>query len=106
MAATDSTRQLLRAVARLTGDPGRDVRHGVLFRIEVKSSDSKRCAITVQVNDHRSRPSKASLNDVADRFRVSRKEIGTILDSWNDKDLRRHLASFSAEELKPPAHGR
>lgn len=103
MATTDSTRQLLQAVARLTGDPGRKVRHGILFRVEVESSDGAACAVTIQVNDHRNQPSKATLNDIADRLRVSRKEIGNVLASWNERTLSAHLSKCTAEELKPPA---
>jgi hypothetical protein len=106
MAAADNTRQLLRAVARLTSDPGRNVRHGVLFRIEVESKDGHRCAVTLQVNDHRDRPSKAALNDLADRFRLAREQIAEVLESWSHNDLREHLSGLSADELKPPAHGR
>ena len=105
-AAAASTRQLLSAVARLTGDPGRKVRHGSLFRIEVESSDGVRCAITVQVNDHRDRPSKAALRDIADRLRIDRNEIANALSSWDEKELRKHLTAFTAEQLKPPVHGR
>jgi hypothetical protein len=105
-AAAQSTRRLLSAVARLTGDPGRSVRHGALFRVEVKSSDEQQCAVTLQVNDHRDRPSKAALNDIAARLRVDRKELDTVLDSWSKDDLVKHLRTFTAEQLKPPAHGR
>jgi hypothetical protein len=104
-AAAASTRRLLSAVARLTGDPGRSVRHGSLFRIEVESSDGKTCAVTVQVNDHRERPSKAALNDIADRLRVERKEIASVLDKWGEAELREHLGKLTAEELRQPAHG-
>jgi hypothetical protein len=105
-AAAASTRQLLSAVARLTGDPGRKVRHGSLFRIEADSSDGKRCAITVQVNDHRDRPSKAALRDIADRLRIDRSDIADALESWDAEDLRKHLGKFTAAQLKPPVHGR
>ena len=105
-AAAQSTRRLLSAVARLTGDPGRSVRHGSLFRIEVESSDGQRCAVTVQVNDHRDQPSKAALNDLAARLRIDRKELDSVLDSWGNAKLSEHLSKFTAEELKPPAHGR
>jgi hypothetical protein len=90
----------------LTGDPGRSVRHGSLFRIEVESSDGKPCAVTVQVNDHREQPSKAALNDIADRLRIDRKEIEKALDGWGEAELREHLSRFSADDLRQPAHGR
>lgn len=105
-AAAASTRRLLSAVARLTGDPGRSVRHGSLFRIEVESKDGKLCAITVQVNDHRERPSKAALKDIATRFRIDPKDIAEALDNWGQAELRQHLSKLSSDELRQPAHGR
>lgn len=105
-AAASSTRGLLSAVARLTGDPGRSVRHGRLFRIEVESCDGDRCAVTIQVNDHRDTPSRASLNDIADRLRIDRKEIATVLDSWDKAQLSEHLAKCTTERLRQPVHGR
>lgn len=105
-AAAQSTRRLLSAIARLTGDPGRNARHGSLFRIEVESSDGQQSAVTVQVNDHRDRPSKAALNDIAARFRLDRENLDEVLDSWSKDQLAEHLGQFTAKELKPPAHGR
>jgi hypothetical protein len=77
-----------------------------MFRIEVTSSDGRACAVTLQVSDHRSDPSSRTLNDIADRLRIPRAEIVDVLTDWTADDLRRHLESLTAEELRSPAFRR
>jgi len=105
VAAANDTKQLLTAVARLTGDPGRKVRHGKLFRAEVTSSDGKPCARTVQVNTGRNPPPKASMTDIARRLIVDPAGLPNVLDNWSADDLEQHLSQYTEAELKPPGLG-
>lgn len=62
MGSSLNTKQLLSAVARLTGPAVRKATHGHIFRIEVESSDGKRCAVSVgPISDHRKEPSSATI---------------------------------------------
>lgn len=74
-----------------------------MFRVTATSSDGRECAVTLQVSDHRPEASRAILNDIADRLRVDRDDIETVLATWTENDLARHLSTFTADELRPPA---
>jgi hypothetical protein len=95
----DSSEQLRAAVHRLASE-SRKVTHGELFRVVVTSRDGRRSAVTVQVDTHRKVPSKAAINDVADRLRVPRSQIDDVLDNWSAEQLAAHLASLTHEELR------
>lgn len=106
MGASLSSRQLVSALTRLTGKPIRKGRHGQMFRIKVASCDGEVCAVAIgPISEHRKEPSKATLNMVADRLRVDRSEVVDVLCDWSSRQLRDHLASKSADELRPPARG-
>lgn len=97
-----STKQLLRALSRLTGDPGKHRNENWAYRIKVRSSDGVECAVTLSANGHRREPSLAALNDIADRIHIDRKRILNVLADWREADLRRHLGTFTEAQLKPP----
>lgn len=59
--------------------------------------------MNLDVIHHRSDVSRANLNELADRLRVPRSDIDTILRDWRESDVRDHLSTFTAPELKPPA---
>jgi hypothetical protein len=99
-----STRELLAALARLTGDSGTPRRHNVVFRILVTSSDGVVVSVNLDANPHRTEASRANLNDLADRMRIERADIGKVLEGWSEATLRQHLAGFTGDELKPPAY--
>jgi len=100
--AVRSTKQLIAAVSRLTGDPGTSVRHGKIFRVVVRSRDGVRCGVPVQVDDHPGEPRPYALNQIADGLLVPRAEIQTVLETWTREQLVRHLEQFTQKELKPP----
>jgi hypothetical protein len=75
------------------------VTHGELFRLVVTSRDAQRCAVTVQVDTHRKVPSKAAINDVADRLRVPRQQIDHVLKDWSAAQLAEYLSSLTREQL-------
>jgi hypothetical protein len=102
MAAPLPTAAVVSAVARVTGDPGRDVKHGKRFRIEVTSSDGHKMGVSVQVDDHPAETRPYVLNQIADTWNVSRDEIRDVLDSWGSEELREHLQKFPKAELMPP----
>ncbi len=95
------TRQLLASIARITGDPGKPVKHGRIFRVEAVSKDGKRCAVPIRVDDHPGEPRPYALNQIADSLRVGRSELLEILETWTPERLKEHLATFTQDELKP-----
>jgi hypothetical protein len=77
-----------------------------MFRIKVASRDGEDCAVAIgPISEHRKEPSGATMNMVADRLRVDRSEVVDVLRGWSPRQLRAHLASKSADELRPPARG-
>jgi len=76
-----------------------------MFRAKVKARDGRDCSVTVQVSTHRSkgRVSGAILGDIAQRLRIPRDQIETVLNEWTSSALLEHLASHTSDELKPPA---
>lgn len=60
-------------------------------------------AVTVQVDDHPRETRPYVLRDIADRLRVPRQQIAEVLGEWTADQLREHLESLPAAELKPPA---
>lgn len=106
MGASFTSRQLLAALTRLTGKPVRKGRHGQMFRIKVVLRDGEECAVAIgPISEHRKEPSRATMNMVADRLRVDRRDIVGVLRDWSPRQLRAHLKSKSAGELRPPARG-
>lgn len=95
------TRQLLASIARITGDPGKPVRHGRIFRVEVVSKDGERCGVPIQVDDHPGEPRPYVLNQIADTLRIKRDKLLEALETWTPEQLTRHLEGFTQEELKP-----
>lgn len=69
------TWQLLASIARITGDPGKPVRHGQIFRVEVVSKDGERCGVPIQVDDHPGEPRPYVLNQIADTLRIERGKL-------------------------------
>lgn len=63
------------------------------------SHDDQRCALTVQVDTHRKVPSKAAINDVADRLRVPRDQIDEVLEDWTARQLVEYLSGLTHEQL-------
>lgn len=98
-----TSKQALKSFSRL-GGTARRVRHGVLVRIPCTSRDGRACVVTIQIDDHRSQPLKAALRDWAARLRVSPGDLVRVLDEWTPAQMADHLAQFTAEELRPPAH--
>jgi hypothetical protein len=106
LGASLTSKKLVAALTRLTGKPIRKGRHGQMFRIRVVSRDGKQCAVAIgPISEHRKEPSKATLNMVADRLRIDRAELTSVLREWSADQLHGHLAGKSADELKPPARG-
>jgi hypothetical protein len=70
----------------------------------VTSSDGKRCAVPVQVSSHRQkgRVTRSVLNNIAACLLIDRDKLVDALDTWTHDELRAHLESHTAEELKPP----
>lgn len=95
----DSSQKLFAALSRLIGEPTRQVRHGALFRVKIVSADGKPYAATVQVDTHRKVPTKAAINDVADRLRLPRSVIDDVLAEWTSTRLIEHLSSLTHDEL-------
>lgn len=56
----------------------------------------------LSANGHRPEASQAALNDTADRIHVARKDIQKVLATWKEVELRAHLSTFTAAQLKPP----
>jgi hypothetical protein len=100
-ARISDSRSLLAAVARLTGDRGKGVKHGKIYRVEVVSKDGKRCGVPVQVDDHPGEPRPYVLNQIADSLLIEHKQIGAVLESWTAEQLSEHLSGFTQEELRP-----
>ena len=71
-----------------------------MFRLPVTSSDGAGYAVTLQVDTHRKRPSKAALNDLADRLRLSRTQIDVVLADWTRAQLLNHLGSLTIDQLR------
>lgn len=63
------------------------------------SVDGHQYAATVQVDTHRKVPSKAAMNDLADRWRLPRDTIESVLESWTGDQLKAHLSALTHEEL-------
>lgn len=95
------TRQLLASLARVTGDPGKPVRHGRIFRVEVVSKDGKRCGVPIRVDDHPGEPRPYALNQIADSLCIERSKLLEMLETWTPEQLGQHLTGFTQEELKP-----
>jgi hypothetical protein len=95
------TDQLLSDVARLTGVNGSDVKHGKIFRLVVTSSDGEQCGLPIRVDGHRRETLPYAVNQIADSLLVDRKEIHDVLASGTEAQLRRHLSSYTQEQLKP-----
>jgi hypothetical protein len=78
-----------------------------MFRIAVTSADGKRYAATVQVDTHRKVPSRAAINDLADRWRLPRDQIDGVLEDWAPERLTQHLSTLSHAELcsRDPVEG-
>jgi hypothetical protein len=74
-----------------------------MFRLPVTSRDGTRYAVTLQVDTHRKVPSKAALNDLADRLRLPRAQIDTVLADWTRAQLLDHLGSLTIDELRSRA---
>ena len=102
MAAVIRTAWLSSAVARVTGDSGRRVNEGMRYRVDVQSADGHRCGISVQIDTHRKEALPYAFNQIADRWRVERAELRSILDSWSHEQLVKHLSQFTKAQLMPP----
>jgi hypothetical protein len=74
-----------------------------MFRLPVTSRDGTRYTVTLQVDTHRKCPSKAALNDLADRMRLPRAQIDTVLADWTAAQLLAHLGSLTIDELRSRA---
>lgn len=55
------------------------------------------------LDTHRKRPSIAAMNDLADRLRVPRDEIDSVLADWTSDRLRAHLSGLTKDELRSRA---
>lgn len=102
MAAVVKTAWIASAVARLTGDQGRTVTHGKRYRLLITTADGARHAVTVQVDTHPTDARPYVLNDIADRFKVERDAILTVLSEWTNEQLKAHLEKFPKADLMPP----
>ncbi len=101
MAAAIDTKHVLAAVARLTADSGKQVQHGLMFRVVVESADGERCGVPIQVDNHPGVCRPYVVNQVADSLLVDRTEIRQVLDSGTHVELVAHLKHYTKEELKP-----
>ncbi|MHB1539287.1 MAG: hypothetical protein ACYCUM_10055 [Solirubrobacteraceae bacterium] len=95
------TRQLIADLARLTEQRGKPVRHGLIFRVEVTSSDGGRCGVPIRVDDHPGEPRPYALNQIADSLCIERDKLLEILETRTPEQLREHLEGFTQQELKP-----
>lgn len=103
--AGDSTGDLLACLRRLADDDSRRANHGEFFRIVVQSRDGKHCAVRLgPISMNRDRPSGKTLNDIADKLRLPREDIGKRLAELSRTQLLQHLSQFTEAELKPPQY--
>jgi hypothetical protein len=100
--AFSNAQDLIASVERVTGGRATKRKETTIVRIEVTSSDGKRCGINVQMGS-RTFFQKASLRQVANHLRVPFEEIEHVLENWTPERLRRHLEQFPAEILDSPA---
>ena len=101
MAPHDNTRDLQRALVRLTDDPGDQRRETTFYRITLTASDSHEASVTVDVSHHRKVPAPANLRAIADTWRIDRKEINTVLTTWTHAQLVAWLERFTRDQLLP-----
>ena len=73
-----------------------------MFRVEVTSSDGHRCGVPILVDDHPAEPRPYQINQIADSLLIRRDEIHAVMESGTSEELRKHLGSYTKEELKPP----
>ena len=64
------------------------------------SADKRPYAATLEVDTHRKVPSKAAMNDLADRWRLPRDQIDRVLEEWGADDLKAHLSKLTHDELR------
>jgi hypothetical protein len=74
-----------------------------MFRIKVRSSDGVAVSITAQIDDHPREPRPYQLPRLAEQLLIARDQIETVLDEWSNEDLRKHLESHTADELRAPS---
>ena len=99
-----NAKDLRAALTRITGSPGRNSEHNVIFRVEVTSSDGHFCPVMIRIGKKTFFPT-TSINQVADCLRVPRDEVDRVWD-WRPEDVVRHLSQFSAEILTSSAQHR
>lgn len=77
-----------------------------MFRIKVRSCDGVDVSITAQIDDHPREPRPYQLPLLAEQLLVDREQIEAVLSEWSNDDLRKHLESHTAEELRAPSRRR
>jgi hypothetical protein len=106
VATVVKTAWLASAVARITGDPGRTASEGQRHRLPITTADGRKHAVSVQVDTHPTDARPYALNQIADAFKVDRKDIVTVLTEWTPDQLKAHLEQFKKEDLMPPRYRR
>jgi hypothetical protein len=72
-----------------------------MFRAEITSCDGHKCGVPVQVDDHPGQTRPYALNAIADSLLVDRTEIEQVLADGTQQQMRRHLAKYTKDQLKP-----
>lgn len=106
MAANRKTAKLLAAVARITGDSGRDCDEGRRFRTVIMTADGHKHALHTQVNNHGRDVKPYQLPQIARKWVLSVEELEEALEAWGPDDLLAHLARFTKDELNARSHRR
>jgi hypothetical protein len=98
---TPDTSWVVAALARLTAESGKPVKHGRIFKVVVTSSDGVRCGVPIRIDTHPEVVRPYALNQIADSLRLARADIMDVLDLWTHEQLVEHLSRFTQEQLRP-----
>jgi hypothetical protein len=104
VAANRKTAQLLKAVARVTGDPGRKCKEGKRFRTVVTTADGHTHAVHTQVNNHGRDVKSYQLPQIAAKWCLTLEQLDEALEQWDPDTFRAHFAQFTKDELNARSH--
>lgn len=62
--------------------------------------------MSVQVDTHPTDSRPYAVNQIADAFKIDRKDIMTVLNDWTPEQLKAHLEKFNKADLMPANHRR
>lgn len=67
----------------------------------ITTADGHKHAVSVQVDTHPTDAKRYAVNQVADAFKIDRKEILSVLNDWTPEQLKAHLEKFKKADLMP-----